>query len=412
MAKLWLVAKHEYFKRVQKRSFLLATFGLPLLITLSMAIAGLAIGSSLHKSIGYVDQAGIMAGMLGQSGGDNDFLAYPDEVSARAALEEGTIQAYYILPADYLHSRNLELYYWDEQPGRHVMEDFDQLLRTQLSDDLPESVRYRIMKGWDLKIIAADGSRSFDERTGFVSIMMPFIASMLFFFAVMAASGYLLQAVTDEKENRTVEILATSLTPGQLMSGKAIGLLAVALTQIAAWAISIAVALVIAAQIFEPLQGFQVPWGYFGIILLFFVPSYALAAGIMISIGSIVTDIQQGQQMASVVNMLFLAPMFVSTLMLSNPDSPILVAMTLFPTTALLTISLRWSMAVVPFWQLSLSWLLLAAASAAAIWASGRLFRTGMLRYGQRLNLRNILAAIRQSTPGFDVHEMKGQPDA
>jgi ABC-2 type transport system permease protein len=137
-----------------------------------------------------------------------------------------------------------------------------------------------------------------------------------------------------------------------------------------------------------------VPWGMLGIAALYFVPSYVLVAGIMVAIGSAVTEIQQGQQIAGLINLLFFVPFFFLALVIANPDSSLLVALSLFPTTAFMTITMRWSLAVVPLWQMAVSWVLLVTSAAGSLWISARVLRAGMLRYGQRLDLHSIARAL------------------
>jgi ABC-2 type transport system permease protein len=211
----------------------------------------------------------------------------------------------------------------------------------------------------------------------------------------MSSAGYLLQAVTDEKENRTVEIMFTSLSPEQLIGGKAAGLIAVALSQILVWVVAVVVGLVVGAQFLEPLQTVRVPWTFLLVMILYFLPAYVLMAGLMTAIGSMVTEMQQGQQIAGVLNMLFILPFFFVSVVFFNPDSPILIALTLFPTTAFITVAFRWGMTVMPAWQLIASWVLLVGTAGLSVWASARLFRVGMLRYGQRIDLRAALQIIR-----------------
>jgi ABC-2 type transport system permease protein len=131
------------------------------------------------------------------------------------------------------------------------------------------------------------------------------------------------------------------------------------------------------------------------VIGAFFVPGYTLVGGLMTAIGSAVTEQRQGQQIAAILNLIFMAPFFLVALVLAQPNSPLMVAMTLFPPTAFLTVALRWSISVVPWWQLAASWLLLAAAAGLSLWGSARILRAGMLRYGQRLSLRAVWAAVR-----------------
>jgi len=108
-----------------------------------------------------------------------------------------------------------------------------------------------------------------------------------------------------------------------------------------------------------------------------------------------VADSRQGQQWAGMVTFLFLVPLFFSPLLGSDPDTAPLVALTLFPTTSLLTIAVRWSATAIPLWQLVASWVILAACAGAGIWAAPRVFRHGMLRYGKRMTIRNVVSALR-----------------
>ena len=397
MRKFWLVAGHEYRNMTRRRSFLLSTLGLPLLIVAVTAISILiATGAGESVVLGYVDHAGVIAEATGATdqGGEVLFRGFADEASARASLEAGALQAYYVLPADYRQMGQVQMYYGRNTPNERTRQRFDAFLRTNLVADQPEAVQHRVTDGINLTLRSADGRREVNEN-GWVNILLPFVAGMFFAFATMMAAGYLLQAVTTEKENRTVEVMATSLSPLELVGGKAVGLMAVALTQLLVWVAALVVGLVIGAQFWPEVAAVKVPWGLLGVTALFFLPAYALVAGMMVAIGGMVTEARQGQQISGITNMLFMIPLFLTVLIFSQPDSPLIVALTLFPTTSFLTILMRWGVTVVPVWQLAVSWVLLVASAGLSVWAAARIFRTGMLRYGQPLDLRAAWAAMR-----------------
>jgi ABC-2 type transport system permease protein len=397
MRERWLVARHEYLRMVRRRAFLLGTLAIPLLIIVVTAISvTIAIGKRDDRPLGYVDQAGVLSAAVqpASTGGRTvELRAFSDAQAAGDALEAGQIQAYYVLPADYMQSGQVQLYYWENAPNDTIQQQFNDFVRANLAAGLSPSVQQRAIEGSSLTIRSADGRREFNSRD-WITIVLPFVASFFFVMVVMTSGGYLLQAVTTEKENRTMEIMITSLTPGQLVSGKAAGLMAVSLTQIGIWTLAVVVGLIVGAQYFAPLRQAQVPWGMLGIAALYFLPSYVLVAGIMVAIGSAITEIQQGQQVAGLINLLFFVPFFFLALVIANPDSPLLVALSLFPTTAFMTITMRWSLAMVPLWQMVLSWVLLVASAAGSLWISARVLRAGMLRYGQRLDLRSIVRAL------------------
>jgi ABC-2 type transport system permease protein len=90
-----------------------------------------------------------------------------------------------------------------------------------------------------------------------------------------------------------------------------------------------------------------------------------------------------------------MVPFFFIVLIFTNPDSPILVALTLFPTTSMMTIAMRWGVTTIPAWQLGLSFVLLVAAAVGSVWLAARVFRSGMLRYGQPISLAGLIEFVR-----------------
>lgn len=190
-----------------------------------------------------------------------------------------------------------------------------------------------------------------------------------------------------------MEIMVTSLAPGQLIGGKAAGLLGVTLTQLFIYIMAVVVGLKAGVP---ASQQATVPWAYLGVIALFFLPAYALISAVMVAIGGAVTEMQQGQQVAAILNLFFLLPLFLTPVIFNNPAHPAVVFFTLFPATAFLTISLRWGLGTIPAWQLGLSWVLLVASVLLTVWAAARVFRAGMLRYGQPLSLKAVAVAIRR----------------
>ncbi len=398
MRNLWLIAKHEYRRTVFKRAFILITLAIPLGMAAVIALAIFVATSGENTlPVGYVDQADILdvtRQSLASMPTGIEVRAFPDEEAALAALEGEEIQAFFVLPSDYPNTLQTDLYYLEEPPSNDVWRDFDNFVRANLVATYPDEIRNRLLEGPDITVHDIASNREFSERS-IVNIILPFVASFFFFIATMSASGYMLQVVATEKENRTMEIMITSVTPGQLIGGKTLGLLAAALTQLSIYVIVAIVGLIVAAPHVEELQQVTMPWAYLGVMGLFFIPSYALIAAVMVAIGAAVTKVQEAQQMAGLLNMLFILPVMLSVVILQNPGQPLSVFLSLFPTTAFLTISMRWGLGTVPLWQISVSWILLVATTITMVWAAARIFRAGMLRYGQPLNLKRAMAAIR-----------------
>jgi ABC-2 type transport system permease protein len=393
MAKLWLVARHEYRIAVRRRTFLLGTFGLPVAIAFLMALSVVAtVGRRDSRPVGYVDLAGLFSGRAAAGG----LLPYGDEAAAQAALLAGDIQGFYIVPADYRTSGRLMLRYGAERPSPEALAAFPSALRGALLAGQPPEVRAVISRGVDLTLRTADGRREL-SRTNVLTLLLPFLAGAAFTLATLTSANYMIQAVAAEKESRMVEVVTTSMTPLQLMGGKSLGLMAVAMTQLALWIGIAAVGLLLLRAGVPDLAGLQIPGQFVALIILFFLPSYALVAGLMTAIGCAVTEVHQGQQIAGTLNLLFVLPFFFLPLLLADPNGPLLVAFTLFPTTAFLTVTMRWAFTDPPLGQLALSWFILLASALLSVWAAARIFRAGMLRYGSSLDLGALARILRPS---------------
>ena len=395
MRNFWLIAKHEYRGTVFKRAFILLTLAIPLGMVAVIALAiFVAIMGENNLPVGYVDNAGVLdvtPQPLSAMPAGIEVRAFPDEEAALAALEGEEIQAFFVFPSDYPSTLQTDLYYLEEPPSNDAWRDFSTFVRANLVATYPDEVRNRLFEGPNITVHDIVNNREF-SKSGIVNVILPFVASFFFFVATTLASGYMLQVVATEKENRTMEIMITSVTPGQLIGGKTVGLLAAALTQLSIYVIVAIVGLIVAAPHVEALQQMTVPWAYLGVMGLFFVPSYALIAAVMVAIGAAVTKVQQAQQVAGILNLFFMAPLFLLTVIFQNPAAPVVVFFTLFPTTTFLTISLRWGLGTVPLWQIGIGWILLIVTTIFMVWTAARVFRAGMLRYGQPLNLKLVLS--------------------
>lgn len=400
MRNIWLVARNEYARMARRRSFILATLGVPLLI---LGVMGVSILVSIRsdrpdpRPIGFVDLAAAYPTLAPRQAyaGDNDVTVrvFAADEAARAALAAGEIQAYYIIPQDYETSHRVQVRYWKTAPSSRVDALFRRFLRVSLVQDQPEDVQMQLLRGvtFDARMVKDGRPVEGGNEAEFVFAL---VLSMFFVFVVMASGGYLLRAVSTEKENRTVEVMFTSVSPLQLITGKALGLMAVALTQIGVWVVTLLVAAGVVSRFVDFLRDFVVPWNLAGVMLLYFLPTYALVAGMMILIGSVFTDMQQSQQIAGVVNMVFMAPIFFLMLVFTSPNSPLMVALTLIPTTAFLTVALRWAVTAIPAWQLIVGWLGVVATAMFSLWVAARVFRIGMLQYGQNLDLRRLVGIV------------------
>lgn len=399
MRNLWLVAQHEYRRTVVRRGFLIGALAVPLGVAVLIGLVILMETFSQNRlPIGYVDYTGALD-MARQADLPNladriPIRAFADEASAQAALESEAIQAFFVLPEDYPESLATDLYYLQRPPNSEAWQDFDDFLRLNLAATLPAEVQTRVLAGPDIIVRDLGSGREFSEK-GIINIILPVVTSALLFVNLMSASGYLLRVVADEKENRTMEIVLTSLTPRQLIMGKTLGLLGAVLTQMAIYLLALLLGIWVTRHDVPELQQIEIPWAYLGLLAAFFLPTFALLTAATVAVGAAMPDAQQGQQAVGLLSLTFMAPLFMMSLLMEDPSHPAIIFLSLFPTSAFLTIAIRWGLGVVPVWQIVVSWLMLMGSVLGLTWAAAQIFRAGMLRYGNPLSIKGMLAALR-----------------
>ena len=397
MNKLWLVAWHEYQRHVFTRRFVLVgLLSVPLVILVLVGLIFLIFSLDIDTTpLGYVDSSGLLANPVAAPAPEwpdkpVPMLPFANEADARSALERGSIQAYYVLPVDYLSTGGLRVVHLDSLKASPRAQFYDFLTANLLRSTDP-SIANRLVKGAEIIIQSPDGTRSISSKNWF-NVLIPIVAGIAFIIAMFSTGGYLMQAVVEEKENRTMEVIITSVSPNQLITGKIIGDPAVGLSQIVLWLVFIVVPILVFRNSLTFLQGIQV--GVQTLLLLVFVmfPAFILVSALMAAIGATVSEAREGQQMVGMISLPIWIPYMLTSSLMSNPNSPLAVGLSLFPLTAPLTMLMRDGLTILPAWQIALSSAILVLTAVAAIWMAGRAFRLGMLRYGKRLKWREIFA--------------------
>ncbi|KAF0106655.1 MAG: ABC-2 type transport system permease protein [Anaerolineaceae bacterium] len=394
MTRILHVALQEYRRHVFTKRFLMGLLSVPLIVLVMVGLVFLIISMENNTTpLGYVDHSGLLANPLPAPapeppGKPAPMLAFADEAAARSALEAGQIQGYYVIPADYLSSGKVELVYV-EPVKTAARQQFYDFLTVNLLRDTEPAVAARLLEGGEITVVSADGSRSASDKTWFNSLL-PMMAGLAFMIVMFTTGGYLMQAVVEEKENRTMEVIVTSVSPDQFMAGKIIGDLAIGLTQVTLWGLFIVLTVLVGSNYAEFLRGVQVSSQAVLLLGVVMFPSIVMVAALMAAVGATVTEAREGQQVTGIIAMPVWIPYMLMALLIQNPNSPVAVALSLFPLTAPLTMFIRVGMTILPAWQIALSAVIQFASAAAAIWLAGRALRLGMLRYGKRLKWREI----------------------
>lgn len=397
----WLIAKREYIQHVRRKAFigvLLAPLIMLAILAAIIFVTYTSVEMSSRGAIGYVDPAGALSDIAPSQNTDpavaiHPIVAFADENAANAALRNKNIIAYFKLAPDFAKSSRAELIFLEKAPERSATRAFEQFVRSAALRHLPPDVQTRAKDGITLILETPDKTRSFGGLN-VINWLLPIGIGILFIIALFSGSQYLVQAVIEEKENRTIEVMVTSVTPLQMLTGKLLGLAAVGLTQIAAWLLGVLLVLGALQRFVPQLQSARIEPGFIVIALVLFILQYLLFGALMIGLGSAVANAKDGQQLAMPFVLLSLLPELMIPVIFLNPNGVIAVGLSIAPITSSLALLLRYAVTDVPLTQLALALLLQTLAVIVALRLSALVFRLGMLRYGQRVRLREIYEGL------------------
>lgn len=408
MRKLWLIAATTYRQRVRSGMFLVLTFGIPLLMIVAGAIPFLTAGDSdLPAAIGVVDQSEALAPVsevaikdaaLGLEIDEKvRFAPFPDPEAAQMAFLEGEIGGYLLIPQAYSDGEAVS-YFADEAPGA-VLEDGLQLyLQRALLGEQPEWVFVRLQDPATFTYAGLDSGEEVAAGPGLlIRLLAPAVLAVVFALAVFMGAGQMGSAIIREKESRAMEMVVTSLRPRELVAGKVLGMTLLSLTQFGVWTLGGLTAAALAFRRDVEVGSLAIPWAslLWGVALI--IPAYFLFAMLSAALGIIAGDNQQAQQLAGIVGIFGLAPLWVLSPILNNPGGPVAVGLTIFPLTAPTIALIRMIFSEVPLWQLGTSLAVLLLSLALAIWFVAKIFRAAMLHYGQPLRPRQIWQVLVQA---------------
>ncbi len=214
--------------------------------------------------------------------------------------------------------------------------------------------------------------------------------------SIFMTSGYLLQSVTEEKENRVVEIVLSSVPATPLMGGKILGLGGAGLTQVAIWTVSALIAVPLLSSQVPDIGPISLDPTVLLLALTYFILGYLAYGAIFAAIGAIAPGNREAQQYSGFLGFAAAIPLIVSSLFLTDLTSPLVVALSIFPLTAptsmLLVLGLSES---IPWTLVGASLVSLSLFALFATWASARIFRATVLLYGVRPSVRQLMDAVR-----------------
>ena len=413
-SKMFQVARWEYVEKIKSKAFLISLILMPILMI------GMGVVPSLLMS--RPDTTSITIGIIDQTG--EITIRLQKELEERFKLPDG--QPNYILRSITLESKNDIAHAKKEADALVVSEAIEGYLIVSNSIMIDTTIEYRSQNAGNIKLtsriervirdivverkLQAKGldpvlvkeltvpidlktikiSKSgIEEEAGFEKVFFTsYIFMMMMFFLIMTSGQLLVRSMLEEKSNRVVEILMSSSSANDLMAGKIIGLSGLGLTQIAFWGIiGIAISLKFSVSMIPGMSAL--------VLFIYFILGYVLYAAIFVAAGAPVSTEQEAQQISSYLVIILIIPIVFAIMVVQNPNSTLVHVLTYIPLLTPSMMSMRIPIQMPSLLEILVTMILLALSAATAIWVAGKIFRTTILSYGKRPNLKELWNLIK-----------------
>ncbi len=338
-----------------------------------------------------VDQSGLITQVPEDIQGE--IFLVKDEAFARQLVMDGEISSFFVIDKNYLKNGRVD----------YIQRNYNFLATQSETSNLEEVVAYnlftnkaaseRYLNPMDLqtKMLGEPVEKDFGGSGQF---WLPYAIMMLFYILIIGASSLMLNSITNEKKNRVIEILLTSISPTEMLIGKTIALGIAGLLQTTVWFSSGYILLNLAGRSFSLPKAYSLPPSLLAWGVVFFILGYALYSSLMAGLGALVPNPKEGSQATIVVIFPLIIPLFFSNLVASAPNALLFVIFSIFPLTAPVSMISRMSATTVPIWQILLSIGLMIVTILFVVKSVARFFRAQSLLSGKSFNVKEYLKAF------------------
>ncbi|MBI1805337.1 MAG: ABC transporter permease [Ignavibacteriae bacterium] len=412
MTKAFVVARWEYFEKIKSKAFLISLFLTPaLMVAMSVLPALLASRADTEsKVIGIIDQSGEVATPLSKileerfklPDGEPNYILQPigqaSDLSAGKRIADSLVLAEsmegYVVVGKSVMTDSIVEYRSENIGNIRVTENINSALRDLIvekkltAQGIDPKIVKDLTKPIDLKTIKLAKSGK-EEESGFGQVFFTAYIFMMIMFVLILTSGQILvRSMLEEKSNRVVEILMSSCSARELMTGKILGLSGLGLTQMSFWVL---MGLLLKLKLAIPM----IPVGSLLLILLYIILGYVLYAAIFVAAGSPVSTEQEAQQITSYLVMILVIPIVFAFTVTQNPNTTLVKVLSFIPLLSPSMMIMRIPNQMPSVEEIVLTLILVALTAVAFMWVAGKVFRTTILMYGKRPSLKELLVLIR-----------------
>jgi ABC-2 type transport system permease protein len=421
--KIWLVIKREYLSRVRTKGFVITTILIPALLIGFIAFFVVVSPSNLSQTlrIAIVDRsqglAESIAASLKQDTLSDDKPAYnvtqiftqpggPIRTDLEAQVRSGELDGFIWIPPDassgqkpQFVTRSATVFTEMDAMDNAVKEAV--VLRRLQGTGISTQDLHHLLQGLDLQVIRLTRRGETEEKGQ--SLIIAGVMAMVLYISLVAYGVRTMRSVQEEKTSRTMEILVSSIRPLQLLAGKILGVAAVGLTQFLIWAISAgllsAYGLTVARQLSPNASQYHIhiPPALLAFMIVYFIGGYFLYSSIYATIGAMVSSEQDAQQLQMPVTMLLVVGILLFQVIMQNPNSSRSIVLSMIPFWSPMLMLMRIGLQQPPVWQIAFSLAVLALTDVGVVYVTARLYRVGVLMYGKRPSLVELVRWFRYS---------------
>lgn len=414
MSRLQPVVRREYLERVRSKLFVISTLVGPLLVIGVTLVPGLLMQKQRGKPLrlAIVDETGVLRRAAEQSlsrrraaGEDRFEIVSPGEGDPGALRQRltrdvvaGTLDGYVLLPRDVAQTSKAE-YYAKNVSNVMDISMIDQAIEEALighrltGAGLAGDQAAAVTRKLDLRTVRLTSSGAREDRGG--TFVLAVLLMMMLYSTVAMWGAAIMNGVIEEKANRVVEVIVSSIPPSSLFWGKLLGVGAAGLTQFLFWALCMGLAALYGAG----LSGSRMPEVsplLLASFVVYFLLGYFLYGAMYAAVGSAVNTQQEAQSLAFPIMMPLIFAVVFFPAVVGSPDSRLSVVLSLIPLLTPLLMFLRISVLTPPAWQIALSIAIMAASIAVLTWLAGRVYRVGILMYGKRPTFPEVVRWARE----------------
>lgn len=430
MNKILIIIQREFLKRVRTKGFIILTITMPFIMA-ALVFVPLwlsSIENDEQQKVAVIDPTGVYAKAL-KASKSFAFSAQP-VITKEMRSEDSPYDAVVAISGDLVKNNGkVTIYSHKEIPGNmldYIQSKLNETVQKQkleatgiagldkIIDDVQRDVNMKTVK-W---------SKEGDEQASstYVAIIVGGIFTLLIYIFVITYGGMVMQSVIEEKTNRIMELLVSSVKPFQLMMGKIIGVMLVGIAQMALWGVILSIIMTVASVGFgisqapsiaagQPMPSptmnmsqdtqelltaiVNLPYAEIGLMfIIMFVGGYLLYSSFFAATGASINEQEDANQFVVPITMITLFGLYAAMYSIENTDGPLAFWASLFPLTSPIVMMIRIPFGV-PLWQELLSIALLYASAFLMIWIGGKIYRVGILMYGKKPSIKEIIKWMR-----------------